>query len=379
MENIIKEKLKKFILFSKNIENLSEIENLPITRIKGMTKNLAEILKKTHKISKIEDLSTLELDNNDIRVLESQGIKRLNIINWIILSKVIKSSELENYFGPKKIVLVGLHNAGKTALMQLFKKDFDINTFGKILPTKGVDRVSISSENHEYIIWDMGGQTNYRQKYLKDAEKFFLNIELMIFVIDVQDKSNFNSAILYLKDIISSLEFLQENPNISILIHKVDPDIKDKEEILENIKFLKKKIHEVFKEKQFTYELSTSSIFQTLSKDPQVAKEIKSTITSEHKVSESIQDIKLGTTIENTLNLMVNLSASIEERLSNIENTMQYAVEWIEYIKQALPIKSPQTFKEEDEEDKIIGKTLSIRQAINNELKSILKMRRIEQ
>lgn len=378
MNDAIREKLKNYIVFSKKIKNVNDLVGLPVDKIKGMTKKSASILKKTHQVAKIGDLSDLELDSKDMRNLENQGIKKLNLVNWMVLSKVIKSNELENYLGPKKIVLVGLNNAGKTALTQILKNNYDINTFGKILPTKGVERITISSNSHEYIIWDMGGQESYRMQYLKNTEKYFLNVELIMFVIDVLDKSNYNTSILYLKDILNSLEFLKEQPNFLVLIHKVDPDIKDEEEVIENIKFLEKKINEVFQGKEFKYDVSTSSIYQTLSKDPKVSQDMKTAVSSEQKVREEVKDAELGTCIEKTLNMMINLSASIEERLTNIEKTMDYTVQWVEYFKKAMPIKSPTNSKEQDEEEKIIGKTLSIRQAVTNELKSILKMRRID-
>ena len=125
MDEAFREKMKNFIVFSKNIENVNELSNLPIDKIKGITKKTASILRKTHKVEKIADLSNLELESNDLRALGIRGIKKMDLMNWIVLSKVINSSELENYLGPKKIVLVGLNNAGKTALTQILNNDYD--------------------------------------------------------------------------------------------------------------------------------------------------------------------------------------------------------------------------------------------------------------
>ena len=377
MDEEMREKLKGYIIFSKDVKTLDEIGELSITRIKGITKKEAGPLKSAYKVATIDDLSTIELTSRDLRYLECLGIKQTDILNWILLSKVLKSKDLENYIGPKKISLVGLNNAGKTALSRLFQNNVDINTFGKIKPTKGVERVILNSGNHEYVVWDMGGQENYREQYLKNGEKYFLNIELMIFVIDVHDKVNHNKAILFLKEILESLEFLQEKPNILVLIHKVDPDLNDNVEILEDINFLEKKINEVFKEKGFQYEVTTSSIYEHISKDPLIAKEMKEIITAEHEVKETVKDKELGESIEKTLNLMINLSASIESRLLNIEGTMTNVVQWVDYLRKTMPLKPPKAYSPPDADDKIVTKSLTIRDAVQSELKNILKMRKL--
>ena len=377
MDESVREKLKNLIEFSKNIKDLKEISNLSIDRIIGITEKNAEILNEKFNVSKIGELASLELDVNEIRSLGSYGINRKDLINWILLSKMINNTSIEDYLGPKKISIVGLDNAGKTAIFQVLKDRVRINTFGKISPTKGVYRESIKKGNMEYVIWDMGGQKIYRQQYLKKAERYFIQNELIMFVIDVQDKNNYNSSIMYLKDVISSLEYLQENPKFLIIIHKVDPDIQDDKEIIDNIQFLEKKIHEGFKNKDFDYEISKFSIYQKLTRDKKITKEIKEMIIPEvPKNLETEGESDFSSMLEKTLNFMINLSGSIEKRLTDIENRMNYFDEWIEYIQQSSTLTPPQLDKEKT--DKIVAKTLSVKEAVANELKSILKMRKIE-
>jgi len=105
---------------------------------------------------------------------------------------------------------------------------------------------------------------------------------------------------------------------------------------------------------------------------------MKETITSEHKVSEQVKDKEMGESIEKTLNLMINLSASIEERLLNIESTMENVVQWVEYFRQSMMVTPKKVLKPPDADDKIITKTLSIRDTVQNELKSILNMRKLQ-
>jgi len=373
MDESIKEKLKNLIVFSKEVKDLKDISNLPINKITGLSNKNADALKEKFEVTKIGELASLELNIKEIRSLESLGINRKDLINWMLLSKMINNATIEDYLGPKKISIVGLDNAGKTAIFLVLKENVNINAFGKISPTKGVYRESINKGNLEYVIWDMGGQSIYRQQYLANAEKYFVQNEIIMFVIDAQDKNNYNSAIMYLKDVVNALEYLKENPKILVIIHKVDPDIQD--EIKGDIDFLEKKIKEVFKDKTFEYEISKFSIFQKLTIDENVTKEMKKTIIPKFskKIEESSKE-DLADMLENALNFMINLSASIEERLTNIETRMDYFDEWIQYLQQSTTnLKLPK-----DKADKIVAKTLSVKEAVSNELKSILKMRKID-
>ncbi|NHI93424.1 MAG: hypothetical protein EAX96_13135 [Candidatus Lokiarchaeota archaeon] len=377
MDESVREKLKKIIIFSKDVTDLKGILDLPINKIKGLTKNLASVLKERLNVVKISDLVNLELNRKDLRFLESSGINQKDLMNWMLIAKMIDDATIDDYLGPRKISLVGLNNAGKSALLQILKEKVNLNLFGKILPTKGVYRDSIIKGDLEYVIWDMGGQDIYRQEYLKNVGKYFIGNELIVFVIDVQDKNNYNSAIVYLKDIINALEYLEENPNILVLINKVDPDIKNNKDILEDIKFLKKKIKEVFRDKTFNHEINTFSIYEKLTKDINVTKEIKdNVIVNVNKEFEKKEDENISAALEKVLNFMINLSASIEERLSAIENRIDNMAEWIEYFQQTPTMNAPQIYK--DKADKIVAKTLSVKEAVANELKSILKMRKIE-
>ncbi|MHA1799842.1 MAG: ADP-ribosylation factor-like protein [Candidatus Helarchaeota archaeon] len=376
MDALIEQKIKNFIDYSKEINDIKDIVSLPLSKIKGITNEIEKILKETLKVSTIEELAKRKIKKKELVDLELRGIKEQRLSNWLFISKMISENRMEDFLGPKKIALMGLNNAGKTAILHVLKNNVNLNIFKKLKPTKGINRESMEYQGLDCVIWDMGGQENYRKQYLANAERNFLNVELLMFVIDVQDKNNFNSAIVYLKDIMDSIEYLKEDPYFLVLIHKVDPDIRENDEIKESIRFLQKKINEVFKNRNFKYEITVSSIYTKLSKSPSLTKEIRSLLSIDEEEKKEASNTALESTIEHILSLTINLCASIEERFANIETSMANMMEWMNYYSQNVTMVSPKRFAKTEEDNKI-DEMISIKKAIGNELKSILKMRKL--
>jgi len=46
-------------------------------------------------------------------------------------------------------------------------------------------------------LWDFGGQIDHREEYLKEPEKYFFGINLVIYVIDIQDTERYDESIEY--------------------------------------------------------------------------------------------------------------------------------------------------------------------------------------
>ncbi|MFX1354735.1 MAG: ADP-ribosylation factor-like protein, partial [Promethearchaeota archaeon] len=147
-----------------------------------------------------------------------------------ISSIVVNVKDQEEVFEKKaqKIMIIGLDNAGKTAILTKYGGRLGIDELANLKPTKGVHRQFIKTEESELdvFIWDMGGQKQYRNKYMKHPELYFLQIDLLIYVIDIQDSERFAESFEYFEEILQILTTLEENPFIVIYIHKVDPDIK---------------------------------------------------------------------------------------------------------------------------------------------------------
>ena len=109
--------------------------------------------------------------------------------------------------------------------MRKFGGEIGIKDLAKLSPTKGVERQEIITSDLVLLIWDFGGQQEYRDKYLEEPNKYFLKIDLIIYVIDLQDPEKYNESINYFEKIIDILEKLEESPYILIFIHKfISPD-----------------------------------------------------------------------------------------------------------------------------------------------------------
>lgn len=371
MSDLIQEKVKSFINIPEEITDLNEVPKLPITNIKGITKKAAATLRIVLKAKTIEQLSKVEISDEQLNKLTESGIKEEKLKNWLLISKLMSTTKTDDVFDLKKVVLVGLSNAGKTSILKALQNNLNLDLFGKIPATKGVNRESFGGEDSNLIVWDMGGQDDYRTEYLQNAEKYFLDIELMIFVMDVQDSKNFDKALDYLKDILKSLDFLKETPGFIVLLHKFDPDISDDPKIIESVQGLKTKLEETFEKSTFDLEIIESSIYNSLGKYPRIVNEIRNFLSTGSGARQDVVGDEFAPMLERVLNVMIDLSASIEDRFTTLEYTLDHVKEWIEYFRQYLPIL-PKKKKAESAP----GKTL--RQEINKEIKSLLKVKKLQ-
>ncbi|MFX1393338.1 MAG: ADP-ribosylation factor-like protein [Promethearchaeota archaeon] len=121
----------------------------------------------------------------------------------------------------KKIIFVGLENAGKTSIILTLKREF--SKIADIEPTHGAKRRTFTLLGREINEWDLGGQKHYLISYLKNPNKFFDNTDSAIYVIDIQDTLRITESIKYLGDVVREFKNLKIVPSISVFFHKVDP------------------------------------------------------------------------------------------------------------------------------------------------------------
>lgn len=101
-----------------------------------------------------------------------------------------------------KIIIVGLHNAGKTTI--LYK--LALNEVIVTQPTIGSNVEEVQHRNVKLQVWDLGGQENLRSAW----DAYYQNTEAVIYVLDSADDSQ--------QSLVSKLEFF------NLLIHN---DLKD--------------------------------------------------------------------------------------------------------------------------------------------------------
>ncbi|TFF95878.1 MAG: GTP-binding protein [Promethearchaeota archaeon] len=125
----------------------------------------------------------------------------------------------------KKIVVMGLDNSGKTSIVLNLMDKVNLLNYLSLSPTVGVKTKDFHINNKVFNIWDLGGQKTYRENYLKDFDDFVQSIDKLIYVIDVQDIKRYPEALNFFREVIERLEKRELYPEISIYIHKYDPNL----------------------------------------------------------------------------------------------------------------------------------------------------------
>ena len=127
---------------------------------------------------------------------------------------------------------MGLDNAGKTSIITAITKRFGFeDEIFKLMPTRRVVRDAFKFLGIEFIRMDFGGQAQYREEYLKYPHKYLSGMDLIFYVIDVQDYARFVKAIDYIDQILLFFKEEQDYPPICVLFHKFDPPLKKDKEL----------------------------------------------------------------------------------------------------------------------------------------------------
>ena len=121
-----------------------------------------------------------------------------------------------------KVIFTGLDNAGKSSIIATLMRE--ISSIPSLRPTSGIKYRDFEFLGMRIAEWDLGGQKVYRRAYLnKEPEKIFGGTEILLSVIDVQDKERVPEALEYLKDIYDLIFSLNIKPSIYVFFHKYDP------------------------------------------------------------------------------------------------------------------------------------------------------------
>ncbi|HUY00305.1 MAG TPA: ADP-ribosylation factor-like protein [Candidatus Deferrimicrobium sp.] len=143
----------------------------------------------------------------------------------------------------KKILFCGIDNAGKTSILHILRKNYSF--LSKLKPTKGIERSQSKILEIDFVLWDLGGQEQYISQYFDRKEFIFTELNLLYFIIDIQDEVRFDNVITYFENIVQALKDLDQKPNIIILYHKIDPDIEHTTNVALYTRDLSKKINKI--------------------------------------------------------------------------------------------------------------------------------------
>ncbi len=164
-----------------------------------------------------------------------------------------------------KIILMGLSNSGKTSIVLSLQGKTNLLSFYSLKPTKKKVIHKIQMLTSSVNIWDFGGQEQYRNEYLENFDKIIIGTTKIIYVIDVQDEGKYEISLSYFQKIINLLKD-KTDIDLSIFIHKFDPDINETHpDIKNNIGDLIQKIKSIIPS-TFFYNIFKTSIYTVFSK-----------------------------------------------------------------------------------------------------------------
>ncbi len=351
--NVISKFLEPKYAKAGKFKELDDILKLHLDSYKFIDKEESAIIKQLFDITTIGDASEINKDNPFGSLIEIEEtddsielalnlqkkieelkekypsletkLKKTGTISSLITSVKEEKEGFET--SKQKVLCVGLDEAGKTSLLSKFGGRLGISDMIDTHPTKGVVRMKFGRENLSLYIWDLGGQEEYRERYLSNPEQYFVELDLLMFVIDVQNPERFEESIQYFEKIVESLTLLEENPYILIFLHKYDPDLKNDPKVLLNIELIKDNLNELIKSKKLDFEIEIylTSIYSLISREPQFAKYVKNLMSASHSLTDpTVRKVEgLGKTLEETLNAVIRLSESISMQLNDIDNRLR--------------------------------------------------------
>ncbi|MHA1296384.1 MAG: ADP-ribosylation factor-like protein [Promethearchaeota archaeon] len=113
----------------------------------------------------------------------------------------------------KSVSFLGLDYAGKTSIITAITKRFGFEeTVLNLKPTRRIARDVFKFLGLEITRMDFGGQAQYREEYLSQPNKYLAGIDLIFYVIDVQDHERYVETIDYIDKI---LLFFKENVELN--------------------------------------------------------------------------------------------------------------------------------------------------------------------
>ncbi|WP_457917719.1 ADP-ribosylation factor-like protein [Candidatus Lokiarchaeum ossiferum] len=160
-----------------------------------------------------------------------------------------------------KLLFTGLDASGKTSYLRAIKQRYSELT--GIKPTKGIERSQDQMLGQSLLEWDVGGQLKYRQNFLKQADLYLFDTNLLNFLIDIRDETRYVEALEFLFQILNIFRSFKQHPPIVVNFHKADPDIKEDHELTKKIELLKNRILE--NSKDFRVKFFNTSIFNAYS------------------------------------------------------------------------------------------------------------------
>ena len=163
----------------------------------------------------------------------------------------------ENNVKNIKIILSGLDNAGKSSMLVGLKRMYGFEEeVENLKPTIRIDYYRRKFLNLKLNFFDMGGQSKFRDSYLK-RPVYFESVNVFIYLIDIQDEERFTQSVDYLYKLVEVLrkgDFNTKDP-IYVCFSKSDFELVSKNmvDFLSRMKMIKDLITQTFSDLKFEY------------------------------------------------------------------------------------------------------------------------------
>lgn len=315
-KTIIKYFCDRFLEIDYYPSSLSSILDLGIEKLKNIKATDVQKFKKIN-VNTIRELSSLKVTDYEDRakkVLLEKATFNASLVAAYLIANAWNKRNLYLKKIKMKVVIAGLDFAGKTSLLNRMMNDYNYNDMINLEPTAGANIEEYQSEKLDLVLWDLGGQKDHVEEYIESPERFFVNVDVLIFVIDSQDDLRYEDAINYLNGILEILEFLNEKPYFVLLLNKADSDVVDDPDFQIKLEYLTDKIINIFKskEKTWNYEIIPTSIYNFYSTEPEIAKSIKN-IFSKDKPNLSTE--KILPDIEEKLQKILDINLTLMDKV----------------------------------------------------------------
>ena len=147
----------------------------------------------------------------------------------------------------RKVIILGLANSGKTSISLSMQGITGLSTFTSLKPTTEIEISKFEDKSTEYLLWDFGGQEQYRKKYKQNMKKYIAETDEIIYVIDIQDENVYFISVVFLREILKVVKTAGYTFEVSIYFHKYDESFKpNQEKVNKLINVLEEEIPEGF-------------------------------------------------------------------------------------------------------------------------------------
>ncbi|UYP46759.1 hypothetical protein NEF87_003044 [Candidatus Lokiarchaeum ossiferum] len=208
-----------------SIKKPSDVLDLPFVELKAFDAQWAPFFE-DFEVKTIKELAQFS-EPIIIEGLDPEDVNKLAMIAEMLFWRMTQLSE----FGEqkKKVVFLGLGNAGKTSALTALSEKY--SSIKELLPTRGLARQNTKILGYDLMAYDFGGQSEYREQYFTKADMYFSEADMMVFCIDIQDKDRYNESLDYLKQILETYTKFELFLPVLIVFTKMDPDIANEESI----------------------------------------------------------------------------------------------------------------------------------------------------